>query len=218
MGSGGAYSAALPNATLYRTGSLPMRRAGALRAEPDPLSLMKMPVRAVLRRLSAVLAASAVLAVPAPAEAQTYLKRFLGIEAAPSAAEDSVVHRARSYMGLRYRWGGERPETGFDCSGFVRHIMRVAGVQLPRTSAEQARAGAEVPRDVSQLRVGDLITFGRPGRISHVGIYVGSGRYIHASSHAGRVTESELPRRAWWQGARRVLAAVAPDSVRRPTM
>ncbi len=175
---------------------------------------MNQHVRAAARRTAAALVVPVLLAAPAPAQAQTYLKRFLGIEAAPSATEDSVVRSARSYMGLRYRWGGTRPETGFDCSGFVRHIMRAAGVDLPRTSAEQARAGMEVPRDVAQLRVGDLITFGRGGRISHVGIYVGNGRYIHASSYAGRVTESDLPRRSWWQGARRVLAA-ATDTTRR---
>ena len=163
--------------------------------------------RSALRRLPFLAVCSALLAAPAPATAQTYIKRYLGIEEAPTANADSVVSRARSYMGRRYVWGGERPETGFDCSGFVRHIMRMAGVQLPRTSAQQARAGQEIPRDVSQLRVGDLLTFGRAGRISHIGIYVGNGRYIHASSYAGRITESELPRRSWWQGARRVLAA-----------
>ena len=179
---------------------------------------MKDQPRRAFPRLFALVLCSAVLAVPAPAHAQTYIRRFLGIEApaASSAAADSVVRRARSYMGLRYTWGGDRPETGFDCSGFVRHIMRVAGVQLPRTSAEQARMGQEIPRDVSQLRVGDLITFGRGGHISHIGIYVGNGRYIHASSYAGHVTESPLPSRSWWQGARRVLvASSAADSVRR---
>lgn len=180
---------------------------------------MKDQPRRAFPRFLAIAVTSAVLAAPAPASAQTYIKRFLGIEApaASSAAADSVIRRARSYMGLRYTWGGERPETGFDCSGFVRHIMRVAGVQLPRTSAEQARMGQEVPRDVSLLRVGDLITFGRGGRISHIGIYVGNGRYIHASSYAGRVTESPLPSRSWWQGARRVLVASAQgDSARKP--
>jgi cell wall-associated NlpC family hydrolase len=181
---------------------------------------MKAQPRRAFARLPFLLAFSALLAVPAPAAAQTYIKRFLGIEATPppaSASEESVVTRARSYMGLRYRWGGDRPETGFDCSGFVRHIMRMAGVQLPRTSAQQARMGQEVPRDVSLLRVGDLITFGRGGRISHIGIYVGNGRYIHASSYAGRVTESPLPSRSWWQGARRVLVASSQaDSMRLP--
>jgi len=176
------------------------------------------PPRRALPGLRTLVLCSAILAVPAPASAQTYIRRYLGIEkpSASSPAADSVIHRARSYMGLRYRWGGERPETGFDCSGFVRTVMRVAGVQLPRTSSEQARMGQEVPRDVSQLRVGDLITFGRGGRISHIGIYVGNGRYIHASSYAGRVTESDLPSRSWWQGARRVLVAAASDSTRRP--
>ena len=159
-------------------------------------------------RFTLLVLASAMLAVPTQASAQIYIRRLLGIEivpAASSAAADSVISRARAQMGRRYTWGGERPETGFDCSGLMRHIMRVAGVQLPRTSAEQARMGQEIPRDLSQLRVGDLLTFGRGGRISHIGIYVGHGRYIHASSYAGRVTESDVPSRSWWQGARRVI-------------
>jgi cell wall-associated NlpC family hydrolase len=177
------------------------------RANRYQKSSMTDRTRSALRRLPFLAVCSALIAAPAPASAQIYIKRYLGIEDTPSATADSVVNRARSYMGRRYVWGGERPETGFDCSGFVRHVMRLAGVQLPRTSAQQARMGQEVPRDLSQLRVGDLLTFGRAGRISHIGIYVGNGRYIHASSYAGRITESEVPRRSWWQGARRVLAS-----------
>lgn len=145
----------------------------------------------------------AVVVAPDPAGAQTYIRRYLAGEDAPPAAE-ALVERARSQMGRRYVWGGNTPQSGFDCSGFIRFVF--AGVRLPRTSAEQARVGVAVPRDVAQLRVGDLLTFGRRGRISHIGMYVGGGRYIHASSDAGRVTESPVPQRDWWQGVRRLSA------------
>jgi cell wall-associated NlpC family hydrolase len=89
------------------------------------------------------------------------------------------------------------------------------GYELPRTAAQQAQAGREVPRDASQLRPGDLLTFGRGGRVTHIGMYIGNGRFIHASTGAGRIVEANLDRpasrlvRAWY-GVRRLLAD--PDS------
>ncbi len=122
---------------------------------------------------------------------------------------DSVMRTARRQIGTRYTYGGERPSGGFDCSGLVRYVMQAANVRLPRNSAEQARVGEAIPRDVRKLRVGDLLTFGDRGRVSHVGIYVGSGRFVHASSVSGRVVESLLDRPSGrgikpWLGARRL--------------
>jgi len=122
---------------------------------------------------------------------------------------DSVMRTARRQIGTRYTYGGERPSGGFDCSGLVRYVMQAANVRLPRNSAEQARVGEAIPRDVKKLRVGDLLTFGDRGRVSHVGIYVGSGRFVHASSVSGRVVESLLDRPSGrgikpWLGARRL--------------
>lgn len=124
---------------------------------------------------------------------------------------DSIVALARSQVGRRYLFGGTDPVRGFDCSGFTRYLMRALGVQIPRTAAEQAEAGREVPRDASSLRPGDLLTFGRNGRVTHVGVYIGDGKYIHASTVAGRIIESRLDRpqsslvRAWY-GVRRFLS------------
>lgn len=167
----------------------------------------------VSRCIRTILFLSVLLSIPAPARAQIYLKRLLGVEqpSATSAAEDSIVQLARAQLGTRYLWGGERPETGFDCSGLMRHVLRAVGVALPRTSAEQARVGKEIPRDLLQLRPGDLLTFGYGSRISHVGVYVGEGRYVHASSVTGRVVEDRIPPKwllhsMWWKGARRVIA------------
>lgn len=127
------------------------------------------------------------------------------------AGTDSLVAMARAQIGRRYLFGGTDPDRGFDCSGFTRYLMRALDVKLPRTAREQAAAGREVPRDPARLRVGDLLTFGRAGRITHVGVYVGEGRYVHASSHAGRIVESRLDRRESslaraWVGVRRLLA------------
>lgn len=135
-----------------------------------------------------------------------------------TALRDSVVALARSQVGRRYLFGGTDPTRGFDCSGFTRYLMRALGVQLPRTAAEQARVGREVPRDRLSLRVGDILTFGKGNRVTHVGVYVGNGRYIHASSGAGRVVESSLDRpasrlvRAWY-GVRRFMERDSASTV-----
>jgi cell wall-associated NlpC family hydrolase len=131
---------------------------------------------------------------------------------------DSLVNVARAQIGTRYVFGGTSPN-GFDCSGLVRYVMAALKVELPRTAAQQARIGDEVSTDPSRLRPGDLLTFGRRGRggVSHIGIYVGQGRYVHASSVAGRVIESDLNRTGSplikaWRGVRRIVAGAEPDT------
>jgi cell wall-associated NlpC family hydrolase len=167
-----------------------------------------IPVRT---RLLAALACAVVLASPGHSVAQQPSAGASASRGAPAAARDSVAALARAQLGRRYLFGGTDPARGFDCSGFTRYLMRAMGVQLPRTAREQAAAGREVPRDPARLRVGDLLTFGRGGRITHVGVYVGGGRYIHASSYAGRIVESRLDRRESslvraWMGVRRLIA------------
>jgi cell wall-associated NlpC family hydrolase len=155
------------------------------------------------------------LPLPKLAEAP---KPFAAWSESVHALHDSiVVSIVRTQIGTRYVHGGTTPQGGFDCSGLVRYVMAALQVHLPRTAAEQARVGMAVARDTTQLRPGDLLTFGK-GRsdVSHIGIYVGNGRYVHASSVAGRVIESALSRPASplirkWHGSRRVVAAT--DSV-----
>lgn len=129
-----------------------------------------------------------------------------------SALREAIVAFARNQLGERYRLGGQRPGEGFDCSGLIHYIMSAFDLSLPRTAALQALVGREVTRDPERLRPGDLLTFGHGKRVTHVGIYVGNGRYIHASSVAGRVIESPLdrpphPRIRPWQGVRRLLVS-----------
>lgn len=124
---------------------------------------------------------------------------------------DSVVTLAKAQVGRRYRLGGTTPEKGFDCSGLVRYLMAALNVELPRTAAQQSRLGRAVAADTAQLRPGDLLAFGSRKRPSHIGIYIGNGKYIHASSVAGRVIESPVQRAPARKikplvGVRRVLA------------
>ncbi|MDB4883171.1 MAG: hypothetical protein JWL95_1937 [Gemmatimonadetes bacterium] len=112
---------------------------------------------------------------------------------APSATASRVLGSADRYVGVPYVWGGNTPSSGFDCSGFTKYVFAAQGIQLPRTSREQARAGDGVPVDFGEMVPGDLLFFAEPGEaISHVAIYVGSGRIIHASSARGGVGYLDL--------------------------
>lgn len=116
---------------------------------------------------------------------------------APSAPR--VITTAEDYIGVPYKWGGTSPKTGFDCSGYVRYVYAQQGVQLPRTSREQAGAGQRVAARVASLRQGDLMLFAEKSTISHVAIYAGGGRMIHSSSSGGGVRYDELgTRRGQW--------------------
>ncbi|SDT33081.1 NlpC/P60 family protein [Paenibacillaceae bacterium GAS479] len=97
---------------------------------------------------------------------------------------DSAIKKV---IGTPYKYGGTTT-AGFDCSGFVRHIFNQFDVKLPRTSKTQAKIGTKV--DKSDLRPGDLVFFNTSGKgISHAGIYVGDGKFAHASSKGVRYTE-----------------------------
>lgn len=89
---------------------------------------------------------------------------------------DDIVTDAKKYLGVPYKWGGTDPDTGLDCSGFTQLVMKENGITLPRTAAQQAKVGTEVP-SLAQAQPGDLVVL-EGG--SHIGIYVGDGQMIHA--------------------------------------
>ena len=118
---------------------------------------------------------------------------------------DAIGKTAARFLGTPYRFGGEGP-TGIDCSSFVQQVFREHQVELPRTAREQSRMGSEVA--VNDLAKGDLVFFQTYASYpSHVGIYLGDGKMIHASSGKGEVTVSDLNSdyyRSRFLGARRV--------------
>ena len=148
---------------------------------------------------------------PAPADEEAALP-VAGFSKSVLTIRDSVVALARAQLGRRYVFGGAGPERGFDCSGLVQYVMRALGLDVPRTAAQQARVGVRIARDTAHLQPGDLLVFGTDTLIEHVGIYVGAGRFVHASSVAGRVIESPIrrppdPLIKPWVAARRVTPA-----------
>jgi cell wall-associated NlpC family hydrolase len=113
--------------------------------------------------------------------------------AATSATAAGVLATANRYVGTHYQYGGESPTTGFDCSGFVQYVFGKQGVQLPRTSRQQAHAGTALPLVVAALQPGDLLFFASTGReVNHVAIYVGNNRMLHSSAGAGGVVYEDL--------------------------
>jgi cell wall-associated NlpC family hydrolase len=117
------------------------------------------------------------------------------------ASAARVLATADRYLGTRYRYGGETPGVGFDCSGFVQYVFGRHGVNLPRTSRQQATAGQALRRGVGTLQPGDLLLFATRGsRINHVAIYVGGNRILHSSAGAGKVVYDDLstPRGKWY--------------------
>jgi cell wall-associated NlpC family hydrolase len=119
-----------------------------------------------------------------------------------SGAARRVMSTAEQYIGVPYRYGGTSPRTGFDCSGFVQYVYGNQGVDLPRTSRQMAGAGIAVEPSTRSLAVGDLMLFSQGGRISHVAIYAGNGRFIHSSSSGKGVRYDDLgtTRGKWFAG------------------
>ena len=118
---------------------------------------------------------------------------------------DSIIAKAKQYIGIKYQWGGSIPATGFDCSGFVSYVFGQNGISLPRVSVDQYKVGTQIAFE--KLQPGDLVFFAFADNVvvDHVGIYLGDGQFINASSSKGVTIYSIGP---YWKsvyvGARRV--------------
>ena len=125
-----------------------------------------------------------------------------------------VIRIAEGEIGTRYQLGGTGAAgDGFDCSGLIQYAYARVGITLPRRSADQAREGQEVGRDRDDLRPGDILTFSASGggRVTHVGLYMGDGRFIHSASRGVQVSRlhEDDPNGRWWLrrwiGSRRII-------------
>jgi len=131
---------------------------------------------------------------------------FSKIQEIKQRASDLTM-KAMDFMGIRYKRGGNTPENGLDCSGFVRLVFKDAvGENLPRTAAEISRVGENI--DQKDLQPGDLVFYNTLKRgFSHVGIYLGDNKFIHSPSAGGQVRVESMDLAYWkkrFNGARRI--------------
>jgi len=164
---------------------------------------MTAPTRVLPCCLLALAACSAPHPKPGPLPRFTAPTRHHG-----EVGANDILFRAIALVGTPYHSGGNTPEGGFDCSGLVAYVFRdVAGIVLPRTAEEISEIGApEIDHD--RLESGDLVFFHHQTRsISHVGIYVGEGRFVHAPNEGGTVRLDRLDDAYWhahYSGAKRI--------------
>jgi cell wall-associated NlpC family hydrolase len=173
-----------------------------------------------MRMVTAAVAATIVFAFAPAAHAQEAPASSLADSATAEVrdAASNALHTARDLtssaldlIGIRYKWGGATPQSGLDCSGLVQFVFQqVTGVTLPRSAKEQSRVGEKVT--LADLQPGDLVFFNtRRFAFSHVGIYVGDNRFIHAPRR-GREVEVAAIDNSYWQkhfnGARRLIGVL----------
>jgi cell wall-associated NlpC family hydrolase len=181
-----------------------------------PGSAREVPAGTALRSLFSLLVCSLALVVAgcggAPVRASrappASSRQWASLPPADPAAANAVLMRAISLVGTPYRYGGNTPDGGFDCSGLVNYVFRdMLDLRLPRTSRELAAwQGPRIPPE--RLTAADLVFFGTRGQVSHVGIYVGEGRFVHAPSTGGTVRLDQLDGPYWrdhYSGAARIL-------------
>jgi len=120
---------------------------------------------------------------------------------------ETLINNAMQLIGVRYRWGGNTPQSGLDCSGFVRYVFNdTFGFLLPRKSAQMSKVGLQIGKE--ELRPGDLVFFNTMRHaFSHVGIYVGDNKFIHAPSRGKSIRVDDMTKVYWekrYNGARRL--------------
>ena len=145
------------------------------------------------------------------------LAQFEEMRSNVAGRTSDLVVSAMGFLGVPYRRGGNSAETGFDCSGFVRAMYeQTVGLILPRNAAQQAKATEVI--DKQDLQPGDLVFFNTMRRtFSHVGIYVGEGKFIHSPRSGAQVRVEDMNGSYWsrrFDGARRVLGGGSNDEIR----
>lgn len=134
-------------------------------------------------------------------------KSFISSGGYGKASGNAVVAKARTQIGKPYKYGGTTPKTGFDCSGLIQWSYKQCGVNVPRNTKDQAKAGTAVKK--SQLRAGDIIVFRISARSGlHTAMYTGNGKFIHSPSTGKRIREDNLSTDYWarrYVSARRIL-------------
>jgi hypothetical protein len=154
------------------------------------------------------------LAGPLPPETLTSsLQSDISARAAPATLTDSIIATATEAMGRPYAFGGTGTDGGgFDCSGLIQYAYGKHGIALPRRSTDQAREGRKIGRELKLLAAADILTFSnRGGQVTHVGLYIGEGRFVHSATRGVQVStlSAKDPYGRWWYkrwvGVRRIV-------------
>lgn len=165
-----------------------------------------------MKHFAFVICTTAYLLMPAIGMTNTVTQNAAGItitflDDVTNTVAQEVILSAMSLEGIKYKYGGTSPETGFDCSGFVNYVYgKAANLKLPRTARGISRMGASINK--SELAAGDLVFFNTTKRaFSHVGIYVGDGKFIHAPRKGSFVRVESMQTSYWksrFNGAKRL--------------
>lgn len=169
-----------------------------------------------MKQLSFLLCTLIYLLTPSVATANVITQNAAGItitflDETNNTVAQEVLINAMSLEGIKYKYGGSSPETGFDCSGFVSYVYnKAANIKLPRTSRGISRVGNDVHKNA--LQAGDLVFFNTTKRaFSHVGIYVGDGKFIH-SPRTGSFVRVESMHVSYWKNRYNGAKRLAPSS------
>ena len=158
-------------------------------------SLARTPAFVAMLVLTFLLTGCASSPVRLPTYSQTIYSSPIASRLTSDEANDVTIY-AISLVGTPYRYGGNTPDTGFDCSGLIGHVyLTRARIPAPRTVASLVNWGQPVAPDT--VRTGDLVVFAQGGAATHAGIYVGAGRFVHAPSTGGEVRLDQLTSKYW---------------------
>ncbi|VAW91532.1 hypothetical protein MNBD_GAMMA23-1038 [hydrothermal vent metagenome] len=154
---------------------------------------LRMKIAQILYKNSRYLLLSIALSVLLTGCSSTSQKTY---HAKPHSQHKKILKIAKTQLGKPYRYGGRSPKTGFDCSGLVQYSYKMAGISVPRTTRQLYNAARPIRRQ--HLKAGDLVFFRIDrGKISHVGLYIGNNKFIHAPSSGKRVNIANMNNRYW---------------------
>lgn len=182
-------------------------------ASAQVVVVMSITLRLAVISLAVLLGACASSPPPQPRVVQRPVV-YAPPQVLSQAAED-VLFRALGLVGTPYRWGGNTPDSGFDCSGLIGYVYRdAAGISLPRSTRDMIVMGVpNVGRE--QLQSGDLVFFATSGgsQVSHAGIYVGEGRFVHAPATGGTVKLDSLDKPYWQKAYLNAKRVIQPSNL-----
>ncbi|WP_374623917.1 C40 family peptidase [Pandoraea sp.] len=191
----------------YNNGPTAAARAAAAAAQAGNASNPSTPSNPTQTAAATNAATAGASDAPQPVVEESRVQRAQKLLSNVTDKASDVVLGALNYIGVRYKYGGNTPDSGLDCSGFVRYVFQdTLNFMLPRRAEEMSRVGERIAK--TDLKPGDLVFFNTMRRsFSHVGIYIGGDKFVHAPATGGKIRVEDLRESYWsarYNGARRV--------------